>query len=853
MKPSLFFATIRRESRGSRTRLVFFTGCVALGVACIVGVSSLLGAFDAGLRSQSRELLAGDLLVSSRQPLPDQLDSVIRDAVDSGLVSPLQRSDQREFPTLVSTGNSTSSTRSRLVTLKAVDAAYPLAGQIELASGRTLHEQLKKRGAVVGEELLSELNLNLGDSILIGGKPFEIRDRVEVEPDRLQFSFRAGPRVFISIEELKQLELLQFGSRVRHRALFAADGLDEPKLERLRDYLVRELADADYLTIEIHTEAQPALRSGIDRVERYLGLVALISLLLGCAGVAQIVSTWLGGRQREIAILRCLGFRPRDVLFVFLGAVVLLSLIGSFIGALLGSVVPFVLPQLAPGLIPDGLIDPWTFYPALKGLGLGVGVAVVFGLPPLIGLWRISPVRALRQDVEPLKAPARLRVGALLLLLGGVVAASYFQAGDFELAVYFTGALIVLAGTLSVIARGVVFLARRTPRRRLHPYLRQGLASLGRPAAGTVGAIAALGLGVFIVLALYLVEDRISQDLRQTLPPDAPNAYLQDVQPDQWPSVRTLLSEHPGVESFENVPVAMARLRSVDGKPVSELLEGVDSEDRKHWVLTREQRITWLEEFDQRSNTLVEGEWWSDARQNEVSVEVDFARDLGATVGSVLKFDLQGVPIELVVSSLRAVEWRSFSINFFLVAEPGVLEAAPHFQLVGTRIYPGQEDAVQTDLIASYPNIVVLRVRDIIDRVLGILGQLALGVRLLGSVTIVLALMMLAGSVSAAAVGRGQEVALLKTLGLTRSAVVVLFAVEYSIVGLVGGSIGAFGATIGSAMFLEYALELPVDINWIAPLVTPFGCALFAIFFGLAASLGPLRNRPIASLRGSNG
>lgn len=847
MKPSLFWNTIRRESRGSRGRLVFFTLCVALGVAAIVSVSSLLSAFEEGLRFRSREVLAGDLLVSSRQPLPEALDATLERARVATGSPPLTRSDHRELPTLASFDRD-GERKSRLVMLKAVDAQYPLAGELVLRSGDAFRPKLEGFGAVVASELLAELQCEVGDSIVIGGQSFEIRDVVESEPDRLQISFSAGPRVFIAIEDLEALSLLKFGSRVRYRALFAGDSIPVPQLHELRDALEEELPDVEYLAIQTHDEAQPALREGIDRVERYLGLVALVSLLLGCAGIAQIVSTWINGRQDEIAILRCLGFRPRDVSVIFLSAVLLLATVGSALGALVGGAVPFVLPTWVPGLVPPELVDPWQLGPPLRGLLMGIGVAFVFGLPPLLSIWRVSPLRALRQGVEPLRISWLYRGLASVLLLGGITLASYVQARDVELALTFTGSILGLALVLVLVARAVVWIARRVPRQRLSPYVRHGIAALGRPAAGTTTAIAALGLGVAIVLGLYLVERRIIDDLRATLPPDAPSAYLWDVQPDQWAEVETILKEHAGVESYKAVPIAMARLRAVGDKPVRELLEGVEPDDRQHWVLTREQRLTWFDELDE-SNTIVAGEWWSDEIANEVSVEVEFAKDLGADVGSILTFDIQGTPVELHVSSLREVEWRSFSINFFLVVEPGPLEAAPHFQMVGVRAEPASEDALQAELTRAVPNIVVIRVREIIERVVQIMTQLSLGVQILGGVTIVLALLMLAGSIGATSLDRGREVALLKTLGVTRRGVVALFTIEYAITGLVGGAIGAVAAVVGSTVFLERSLDLPVELDVMAPIVTTLACAVFAVGCGLAASLRPLRQRPLAALR----
>jgi putative ABC transport system permease protein len=390
-------------------------------------------------------------------------------------------------------------------------------------------------------------------------------------------------------------------------------------------------------------------------------------------------------------------------------------------------------------------------------------------------------------------------------------------------------------------------LSARIPRERLPVTLRHGVAALARPGAGTVASVVALGLGVLVIATLLLVERRLADELGGELPPDAPSLFLVDVQPDQWEPVRRTLLEH-GARHVDSTPVAMARLKEIGGVPVRELLRG-SGDGRERWVLTREQRLTWRAELP-ASNTLVEGAWFDPGDGvAEVSLEARFAADLGAAVGDRLVLDLQGVPVELVVTSLREVDWGSFQINFFFVVEPGVLEEAPHWRLASAQLDGEDEQAVQDALVGVAPNVTVLRVRPLLEKVAALLARIAEGVRILGLFAVGAGLAILAGAVSAGGIRRAREVALLKALGLTRAGVAALFLVEYGLVGLVAGLCGAVGAYALAAGFVERLLGLDPGLLWAALPLFVLGTALLAGVFGLLGSWRALRTAPMATLR----
>jgi putative ABC transport system permease protein len=550
-------------------------------------------------------------------------------------------------------------------------------------------------------------------------------------------------------------------------------------------------------------------------------------------------------------VLKCLGLTPRQVLALYLGQTAALGLAGSLVGVAAGIALQLALPSVLGTLVPAGAIDPWQPAAIARGLGLGVGVALLFSLPPLAAVLRVPPARVLRRNAEPLPASRGAAAATTAVVALGLVLLAVAQSGSLLRGVAFTGGLALVTAALAGASLAVSRLADRLARR-LGPggrrfWLRHGLAALARPGAATLGAIVALGLGVLVVLGMSLVQAHLSERLAADLPRDAPTVFLVDVQPDQWPGVEALL-EDMGATRIDSVPVVTARLTAIDGQGTGELAEEAEGGGRR-WALSREQRLTYLEELPP-DNAVVAGALWSDPQQPEVSVEQEFAQRLGVGVGSTLSLDVQGVPLTLAVTSLRSVDWESFGINFYLVVEPGVLEEAPQQRLAAARLPEGRVQALQDRLAAAFPNVTPLDIRQILEKILSILKQVGLGVRLLGGFTVLAGIAILAGAVSAAAARRGREVALLKTLGVTRAGVVAIFSVEYALVGLVAAAIGTAGAGVLAWAVITQGLELDWSLRPLYFATALAGGTLLAILAGLAASSRALSQRPVEVLRG---
>ncbi len=853
MTAAALFRQLRRESRGSRGRLVFFVACLAVGVAAVVAVAGLAESIDAGIRGEARTLLGADLVVEARRPIPAEVAAAI------GRVPGARRTETRELVSVVAAPAAADGApgKSLLVELKAVGEGYPFYGTPQLDPARPLSELVggAEDGAVVAPEVLTRLALAPGGTLLIGGRPFTIRGVVTAEPDKMSVGLSFGPRVFISLAGLERTNLRGFGARVEHRTLVKLpDDAGADRLAAAAEAIRAAVPAKDgAFRVETWRDALPALREALRRAARFLGLVALLSLLVGGIGVAETVRAWLAGRIEAIAVLKCLGMRPREVFVLYAAQTALLGLAGSVAGCLAGIAVQYLVPYVAGDLLPRELVQPWQPSALLRGLLLGLGVALLFSLPPLFGLRRVSPARVLRQSAEPLPQGRGARLLTIALLAAGVAVVASAQAASWRQGVIFTlglgAAAALLAGAGWLLAKAVAGAGRR----RAPFWLRHGLAALGRPNAGTLGAVVALGIGVLVVLGMYLQAARMHAYFEGELPASAPTAFLVDIQPDQWPGIERLLQE-AGAERIDSAPFVTAWLRSVDGVPVEEIAKkqvaraGGEGRGEPEWALTREQRLTYRAALP-AGNRLLEGQLFAVPGVPEASVEKEFAARMGATLGSKLVFDVQGVPLELSVTSLREVEWRTFNINFFIIVEPGVLEDAPQFRVGNVALPKGSEQRVQDALAVHFPNVVLIRIREVLEKVASVLARLGLAVRLLGGFTVLAGLAILAGAVSASSVRRGREVALLKTLGMTRRGVAAVFAVEYGLIGLVAGAIGACGAGVLATLVQRYVLDLPPQLGVLPFVVGIAGTVLLSVLAGLLASGRALARRPADVLR----
>ena len=833
--------TAWRETRAAWRHFVTFFLCVALGVAALVGVGTFGAALDRALGREARALVGGDVELRSPRPLPETADRALDRLRARGAATVRLRE-------LVGMAREPAGPRTLLVEIKAIEGPYPLYGRVATSTGRPPAEVLAQGGALVEEALLGRLGLHVGDEMLVGIARVTIRGVIQREPDR-SAGFTLGPRVMIDGRELERTGLVQLGSRVRHRTLVRLPEALPPRVARTA--LVAQVTDPS-VRISTFDESQAGLRRFFVQLTSYLGLVGLVSLLVGGIGVAFAVRTFVRRQLVTIAILKCLGATSRTLLATYLLQTQALGLAGSLTGAALGTAVQPLLARSLAGILPfpvDAAPDPWTI---ARGLAMGILTALLAALWPLLEVRTVRPSLILRRHVDAGAARAGSRPWlATLPIAAGLAALSVWQAGSLKAGSIFVGASLAGLVILVVIARGLSLLARVLPRGRGFAW-RQGLANLDRPGGHGTAVVVALGAGVMLLVATALLEGSLGEQIDHERRRDAPSFFFVDVQADQRDAFVKVVTAAGG-RPPALTPVVRSRLVAIDGVPVTREMIAArgGAVDEGNWFLIREYFLTFAS-VPPPGNVLLGGRWWTAeeaAAAPRVSVEEDAAKHLRVGLGGRLAFDVQGVRIEAEVMSIRKVDWQSLSTNFFVIFSPGALEGAPFSYVATTRIEAARESALQDAVVSAFPNVVAVPVRDVLERAAGVLGQLAFAIRAIALFSIVAGLVVLVGTLVASRYQRLYDSVVLRTLGATRATVARAFAVEYACLGAAAGIGGTLLASLLAWVVLTYVLDVPWTLEPVALALGVLVTTAVSIAGGFLATYRLLGEKPLAVLR----
>jgi putative ABC transport system permease protein len=829
-----------RETRGAWRHFAGLVACVGLGVAALVAVGTFGANLDRALLREGKALLGGDLELRSPRPLGEDVGAVVEELVAGGAtVAPVRE--------LVAMARAPARGRALLVEVKAVGGGYPLYGRLETRPAARLGELLAGDGVVVEGALLTRLGIAVGDRLALGAAEFTVRATLVREPDRAGGLLTLGPRVLLGADALERTGLVQPGSRVRHRLLvrLAGDRAARP----VRDALSRRLDDAAVRVVAFD-EAQPGLRRFFDQLTSYLGLVALATLFVGGIGVAAAVRTFVSKKRQTIAILKCVGAGSRLLLAAYLVQSVALGLLGSVAGAALGLALQPLLIGLLGDVLPFAIDAGPVGWSVLRAVLMGGLTTLLVALWPLLEVRTVPASVLLRREVDARPAPSGRRWPLALPIAAGLAGLVLWQAGSVRNAVVFIGATVAALVLLAVLARGLIALARRAPRVRSLAW-RQGIANLARPGGHAAGVIVALGVGVMLLVAVAVLETSLARQLDHERRREVPSFFMIDVQPDQRDRLVAIVRNVGGAEPALTA-VVRARLAAVDGAPVTrELIAARRQAGSKAFYFTRDYVLTATDRLP-AGNVVTRGRWWTAADAGgrpRISVEEDAAQSLGVDLGQTLTFDVQGVPIEAEVASVRTVDWQTLSTNFLVMFSPGVLDGAPTMYLATARVPAGREAAVQDAVAAALPNVTAVPVRDLVERVDTVLGRIAFAVRAIALLAIAVGLAVMAGALAASRYQRLVESVILRTLGAPRAVVARIFAVEYACLGAAAGLGGSLLASVLAWIVLRFVLETP----WTpAPGVLAVGvlaATSVALAVGFLATFRLLGQKPLPVLR----
>ncbi len=834
-----------REMRASWRRLIFFFLCIALGVGAIVTLRSVIQSVRQVFAGEARSLIGADLVVSSSRPIDGELATTL----DGRLRAAGAEVTRTAETATMARSAASASAPARMVELKAVGVGFPYYGTLRLEGGATYgHALVAGHGALVRPELLAQLGIAVGDRIAIGGQDFTVRGVIEAEPGRRLGAFSLGPRVIVDIADLEQTSLVAFGSRVTHQRLVK---VPDPALAALVTAL-REDTKNSFVRVRSYTEREGDMGEDFTRAENYLSLVGLVIVILGGVGISSVTRVFVQQKLKSIAILKCLGTRGAQVLAIYVLQVMALGLLGSVFGVLIALGVMAWIPAWLGPAVTAGLDVNYrlTSSAVIQGAGTGLLVSLLFSLVPLLDVRHVKPSRLLRDDTA---TPGRdwVRWAAGVGVGGAVLALTMWQAGSVRIGGIVAVGFAVLAALL--YGAGVALIASVRPLAAAGWFpLRHAALQLTRPGGQVHLVLLTVGLGTFFILGVRALQQNLVSEVSIDLASDAPDMFLLDIQSDQLGGVIEVLSARrpDGAPTPRTVPVLRARVVGVQGQDVT--LD--DYEDvRGRGSLAREYTVTYRRGLE-ANERVIAGAAWDDtpASSGEVSIEETIGTRFGIKIGDTIRFDIVGRTVSAKVVSVRHVDWSdSRAGGFMFVFRPGLLEAAPHGHVAFVRgpASGGDRARLLSDLAGRYPNISVIDGREMLTAIKTVVDNVTLAVTVVGTLVVVSGLMILIGAVAMTKFRRVYEAAILKTLGATRQVIATMLLLEYGVLGLLAGALGALGAAGLTWALSRFAFEMayrPATTLWAV------GITLTAAVVGLvgvAASWDVLQRKPLATLR----
>jgi putative ABC transport system permease protein len=845
-----------RDLKSAPGKFGFVVLSVAVGVAALVGVRGLSDSFRETLSTEARSLLAGDLSARlDHAPLTDELSKIAAIEAQSG--GTIRSTWVTET---VSMASVSTAPVPLLVSLKAVDPAdYPFYGTADLDPAMPLRQALQGNSAVVADEFLIRLNARVGDTLRLGKVDFKITAVLKQEPDRITASMGLGPRVMISEAALAQTGLLAPGGRASRRLLVKLpDTLPkgvtvDTETAAIRAQLEAALPDAQVMD---YREGNPALTRGLDNATSILSLICLVAMVLGAIGVAMAMHAHLEQRMDMLAILKAIGADSSDLLRIFLLQTLGLGLTGGLIGVVAGVAVMAALPAAFGQLLPVHVILQFPWQSALAGLGTGLLTTLLFCLPPLLDVRAVRPVLVLRRLVE--QGPSgiaewfakwwerRLQLAIAAATIAGLAGIAWALSDSPKVGAWFALLFTITLVVLLVLAAAALwFLRIFLNRTRLHlpSSLRHGLANLYRPGNQSAAVLAALGTGVMLILAVYLMQKDLLTDLRETASPKLPNVFLVDMQTQEVDGVKAFFAHQAGVsQQLDLMPVVQGRFVSINGQQVDQM-------KGQHFPIRmlESAELTWAD-APPDGDKVTAGAWWTSSTAAEIAINDGVAQRLHVGVGSTVELETGGTTRTLKIAAIYRGDGQHLGARVQFVLPSGLVSEQPSTWYGGVHIDPKQVAGMERSFFAAYPTVTVINIADVMERIENVVDQVTFVVRLLAGFSILAGLTILASSIASTRFRRMREAVVLKTLGATRMRIVRIFSVEFSVLGLLAGAVGVVFANLLTRVLL-HRLDVGFHIAWGATLTALLGTALLATATGWIASYRILGLRPLEVLR----
>ncbi len=828
-----------RDSRRNRSRLFLFVSSIILGIAALVATFSLGDNVRKDIDKQAQTLVGADLVIESNKPINEKMRPLLDSLGD-------QRSEERTFASMIYFSKSGGT---RLVQVRALQGDFPYYGALEttpVAAGKNFRLQQQ---ALVDKTLMLQFNAQVGDTIQIGEVTFAIAGVLNKAPGRTGLSTTVAPPVYIPLKYLDQTGLVQKGSRVSVNFYYKFNQPSqvdevvtaiEPRLEK---------AGLDFDTVE---ERKRNTGRSFEDVNEFLTLISFIALLLGCIGVASAIHIYIREKISSIAILRCLGVNSVQAFLIYLIQIVGIGTIGAIFGAILGTLIQQLLPTVLKDFLPIEITAGISWPSIGKGIALGAIIAALFGLLPLLSVRKVSPLYTLRLSLEPARSfrdPFRWLV--YLLILAFVVVFTWWQVHSWIQAIIFTVSILLAFLVLAGIARLLMFLVRRFFPASWSYLWRQGFANLYRPNNQTLTLITTIGLGALFISTLYFIQTILINRVSLTGSGSQPNMVLFDIQSSQKDSV-ALLTKQYQLPILQQVPIVTMRIEAINGKTAADVRKDTTSKISEH-AFEWEFRVTYRDSLTD-SEKLTAGKLSGPVKYPgevvPISMEEQYAQRINVKIGDSILFNVQGALVPTIVGSMRQVDWQRVQTNFRVVFPPGVLERAPQFHVLITRVPSPEVSArFQQAVVRNYPNISIIDLHLILKVLDDILSQIGFVIRFMAGFSIITGLIVLIASVLISKYQRMQESVLLRTLGASRRQILIITALEYFFLGALAAATGILLSLVGSWALARYSFKTEFSPDWWPVAILFVSISLLTILIGIFNSRSVVNRPPLEVLR----
>ncbi|MFI2812707.1 ABC transporter permease [Microbulbifer sp. JSM ZJ756] len=814
--PTLPLKLLSRDWRGGELALI--ATALVLAVACVTAIAHFSDRLTRAMHIQSQTFLAAERVVRSSKPVdPAWTD----EARDRGL----ERAETVSFASMLSAGE-----QFQFAAIKAVSAGYPLVGHLEMRTAADAPREVVSQGPGTGEvwlepRLLPLLELQMGDRLQVGEAELLVTGLLDHEPDRSDNLFSMGARVMMNIADLPATNIIQPGSRVRYRYLFAGD---DAALESYFKWLEPRLTEHQRV-IDLR-EGQPRVASALDRAESFLFLAGSLAVLLASVAVGLAARRYSLRHTAYVAVMKSLGAGRAKVLQIYIGQLVALALCATVVGLLIGSLIQAQAVSLMADFFPVEP-PPSSWNPLLVGLATGFACAFGFALPPLFRLARTDPMQTLRRDWSN---PDRREWLGMVMGPTSMLLLIWWLSGSLPITLALFAGMALLVGGSALVNQLLV----RGQLASLGGAWRIALGSLQRRAAFNTLLIAAFGTGLLAMLALVFARTTLIEEWRMQLPENAPNHFMFNIAPHDVERLQALLDEN-GIAATEIYPMVRGRLVAINDVPATERAEQAGA-------LRRELNLSWTENLAP-DNRIVAGDWWDRADEG-VSVEVELAARLNLALGDKLRFSIGGLEVETHIASLRSLDWNSMRPNFYMLFAPGTLDDFPATYITSFYL-PADQKLLVNDLVRNFPSVSLIELDKIIERIRDTIGQVSLAIESVMALMLVAGVLVLISGVRSSIAERLQEAAIIRTLGGRRGLLLKSLVIEFGLLGIAAGLLAAIGAEATLAVLAMRVFELPFSLHPLLWLAGPIAGALLVGIAGTLACRSSVSQPPLKVLR----